>query len=127
MELATFFAQLPDPRRAQGQRFELPALLWMSFLAIAAGYRGSRKIARFGQANAAFFTAYFGLRHGLPSYGTFRDVFQALDKEALAQRFSAHFTPQAHAGDWVAGDGQSLRSTVKHAHAAQQSFASVVS
>lgn len=127
MELAEFFHQVRDPRRPQGQRFPLPAFLWMAFLAIASGYRGPRKMAQFGRSNAAFFTAYFGLRHGLPSYGAFRDLLQALDKDALAQAFGRWFTPQAQAGDWVAGDGQSLCSTVCGAHQANQSFVSVVS
>ena len=105
MELADFFTQVRDPRRARGQRFPLPALLWMTFLALAAGSRGPRKMARFGRCNAGFFTAYFGLRHGLPSYGAFRDLLQALDKTALAQTFGRCFTAQAQAGDWVAGDG----------------------
>ncbi len=127
MELAEFFQQIRDPRRAQGQRFPLPALLWMTFLAIATGRQGPRKIAEFGRCNAPFFIAYFGLRHGAPSYGVFRELLQGLDKAALAQAFSRWFAPQAQAGDWVAGDGQSLRSTVQHAHEAQQSFASLVS
>lgn len=127
MELAEFFQQVRDPRRPQGQRFSLSALLWMTFLAIASGYTGPRKMAQFGRSNAAFFTAYFGLRHGLPSYGAFRDLLQALDKDALAQAFGRWFTPQTQAGDWVAGDGQSLRSTVQGAQQASQSVVSVVS
>ena len=126
MELAEFFHQVRDPRRPQGQRFSLSALLWMTFLAIASGYTGPRKMARFGRRNAAFFTAYVGLRHGLPSYGAFRDLLQALDKDALAPAFGRWFTPQAQAGDWVAGDGQSLRSTVQGAQHSHQSFVSVV-
>jgi|GEM_PF-325300 len=127
MDLAAFFAQVSDPRRRQGQRFPLPAFLWMTFLALASGRQGPRKMARFCRSNAAFLTTYFDLRHGLPSYGAFRDLLQALDKEALAQAFGRWFTPQVQARDWVAGDGQSLRSTVRDAHGASQSFASVVS
>lgn len=127
MDLAEFFANVSDPRRSQGQRFALPALLWMTFLAVATGNRGPRKMAQFCRSNAPFFTAYFGLRHGVPSYGAFRDLLQALDKKALAQAFGHCFAPQVQAGDWVAGDGQSLRSTVENAQEARQSFASVVS
>ncbi len=127
MELASFFAQVADPRRAQGQRFALPALLWMTFLAIATGQRGPRKIAQFCRCNAAFFSSYFELRHGVPSYGAFRDLLQALDKAALAQAFNGWFGAQLQAGDWLAGDGQSLCSTVLDAQTASQSFASVVS
>ena len=126
MELAEFFNKVADPRRRQGQRFGLSAMLWMTFVAIATGSRGPRKMARFCRSNAAFFTAYFDLRHGVPSYGAFRDLLQALDHAALAQAFGRWFTPQVQAGDWVAGDGQSLCSTVLNAHETSQSFASLV-
>ena len=120
MELAEFFHQVPDPRRAQRQRFPLSALLWMAFVAIASGYQRLRKMAPLGRSKAALFTAYFGLRHGLPSYGAFRDLLQALDKDARAQAFGRWFIPQAQAGDWVAGDGQSPLSTVQGAQQASQ-------
>lgn len=97
MELAEFFNQVPDPRRPQGQRFPLPALLWMTFQAMAPGSVGPRKMAQFCRSNAPFFTAYFGLRHGVPSYGAFRDLLQALDKNALARAFGRWFGPQAQA------------------------------
>ena len=125
MELAEFFQQVRDPRRPQGHRFSLSALWWMTFLALASGYSGPRKMARFGRGNAAFFTAYVGLRHGLPSYGAFRDLLQALDKDALAQAFGRWFTPQAQAGDWVAGDGQRRRSTGQGAQQVGQRFVSI--
>ena len=61
MDLPAFFAQITDPRRAQGQRYPLPALLWLIFLATASGAIGYRKISQFGRSNAAFFTDYFAL------------------------------------------------------------------
>lgn len=127
MELTDFFAQVTDPRRQQGQRYPLPALLWLIFLATASGYVGYRKISQFGRSNAAFFTDYFALAHGLPSHVSVRKLLQALDKKALAQAFGQCFNAQAVAGDWVAGDGQSLRSTVRAAQQAGQTFVSVVS
>ena len=39
------------------------------------------------------------------------------------QAFSSHMQP----GDWVAADGQSLCSTVRQAHTADQQFVPVVS
>lgn len=103
----------------------MPALLWLIFLATASGYVGYRKISQFGRSNAAFFTAYVALAHGLPSHVSVRKLLQALDKKALAQAFSQCFNAQAQAGDWVAGDGQSLRSTVQAAQEAGQTFVSV--
>lgn len=50
-----------------------------------------------------------------------------LDKRALASAFESTFGAQVDAGDWVAGDGQALRSTVTNAVTSAQSFSSVVS
>ncbi|WP_345071251.1 transposase family protein [Hymenobacter fastidiosus] len=66
MALADFFAQITDPRRRQGQRYPLQGLLWLIFLAAASGYVSYRKISAFGRSNAAFFSDYFALAHGLP-------------------------------------------------------------
>ena len=127
MDLAEFFNQVPDPRRAEGKRTPLPALLWMTFLAVASGHGGYRAMSKFAKSNAAFFSAYFGLRHAVPSHVSFRSVLQALDETFLYQAFNQQFAAGVQAGDWVAGDGQSLRSTLQEAHGAGQRFVSVVS
>ena len=127
MNLTDFFAQLPDPRRAAGTRTPLPAFLWMAFLAVASGYGGYRAMGKFARSNAAFFRAYFGLRHPVPSHVSFRSLLQALDKAAAYQAFNQQLVASLQAGDWVAGDGQSLCSTLSEAHGAGQQFVSVVS
>ena len=99
MDLPAFFAQITDPRRAQGQRYPLPALLWLIFLATASGAIGYRKISQFGRSNAAFFTDYFALAHGLPSHASIGKLLQALDKKAFALAFGQCFNAQATAGD----------------------------
>ena len=127
MDLTAFFNQVPDPRRAEGKRTPLPAFLWMAFLAIASGHGGYRGMGKFARSNADFFRAYFGLRHAVPSHVSFRSVLQSLDKALLYQAFNQYFGGSLEAGDWVAGDGQSLRSTVQEAHNVGQQFVSVVS
>ena len=126
MDLVKFFAHVPDPRRAEGLRVPLPAFLWMTFLAVASGHCGYRAMGKFARSNAAFFTQYFGLRHAVPSHVSFRSLLQTLDKAHLYQQFNQSFAPHLLAGDWVAGDGQSLRSTVTDAHGAGQQFVSLV-
>lgn len=127
MDLAAFFTQVPDPRRAEGKRVPLPAFLWMAFLAVASGHSGYRAMGKFARSNAAFFGQYFGLRHAVPSHVSFRSLLQALDKAQLYQQFNQQFAPHLQAGDWVAGDGQSLRATVTEAHGAGQQFVALVS
>jgi len=127
MELAQFFRQVQDSRRREGLRYPLEAMLWMVFLSIASGYQGYRKIHKFSKSNADFFIDYFGLKHGIPSHVSFRSLLMELDKKALASAFASTFGAQVDAGDWVAGDGQALRSTVTNAVTSAQSFSSVVS
>lgn len=127
MNLTAFFNQVPDPRRSQGQRYPLPAFLWMTFAGIASGYVGYRQLGKFARSNEAFFTDHFALRHGVPSHVSFRKLLLALDKTALSQVFTAHFAAELQAGDWVAGDGQRLCSTGTDPHVATQNFVSVVS
>lgn len=127
MDLTAFFHQVPDPRRSQGQRYPLPAFLWMVFAGIASGYVGYRQLGNFMRSNAAFFGAHFGLRHGVPSHVSVRKLLLALDKNALTQAFTAHFATDLQAGDWVAGDGQRLCSTGTDPHEPTQNFVSVVS
>lgn len=83
MDLAEFFAKVPDPRRAEGKRIPLPAFLWLAFLAVASGHSGYRAMSKFARSNAAFFGPYFGLRHVLPSHVSFRTLWQELDKAQL--------------------------------------------
>ena len=127
MDLTTFFNHVPDPRRAEGKRTALPAFLWMAFLAVASGYSGYRAMSKFARSNAAFFRDYFALRHAVPSHVSFRSLLQALDQQVLYCAFNEQFVVPLRADDWVAGDGQSLRSTVVEAHGAGQQFVSVVS
>ena len=118
---------MADPRRAEGKQISLPAFLWMSFLAIASGATGYRAMSRFARSNAAFFQQHFGLRHAMPSHVSFRSLWQELDKQALYEAFNQAFSSHVQPGDWVAADGQSLCSTVRQAHTADQQFVSVVS
>ena len=67
------------------------------------------------------------MAHGLPSHGSLGKRLQALDKKAIARAFSPCFQAQITAGDGVAGDGQSWRSTVEAAQQAGQTVVSVVS
>lgn len=129
MELNSFFSSLQDPRRKQGQRYPLEAMLWMIFISLASGYHGYRKIAKFCQSNSVFFAEYFGLRHGVPSHVSFRSLLMSLDKVGVGLQFNALIGASValKPDDWVCGDGQALRSTVIAASTSSQDFCSVVS
>lgn len=129
MNLTDFFKSVPDYRRGQGQRYPLDSLLWMVFLSICCGHNGYRSFGKFAKANTGYFTGTFSLKHGVPSYVTFREVLTKLDKEALRERFIAWSSSQQQllGQDWVSGDGKSLRSTLSGYTTEGQDFCSVVS
>jgi DDE_Tnp_1-associated len=128
MDLDSLFKSIPDFRRSQGLRFELSSVLWMTFLGIASGYIGYRSIAKFALAHDVFFKEFFNLKHPIPSHVTFREIMSKLDKSVVISKFNEWSNQQdIQAGDWLSGDGKSLRSTVINSQQKEQDFVSVVS
>lgn len=128
MSLSTFMKSIPDPRRGQGQRYPIESILWIIFLGISCGYVGYRSIAKFGKSNGSYFASIFGLKHGLPSHVTIRQVLSNLDKEALKESFQSWCCSQELSPmDWVSGDGKSLKSTLESYFESSQDFCSIVS
>lgn len=129
MDISLFIKSIEDPRRAEGQRYPFEAMMWMIFLSIAGGYNSYRKISTFCKANKAFFVDYFQLSHGVPSHVSFFKLFRTLNSPETVQAFNAFMENylELEDGGWVAGDGQTLRSTVVSAHDSKQDYCSVVS
>lgn len=129
MELFDFFSSVQDPRRGQGQRYPLEAFLWMIFLSVACGHTSTRKIAAFCKANRTFFIDYFNLSHGVPSHVSFFKLLRDLDSSGFALAFNTFMASSVPLDntDWVAGDGQTLRSTVVGASTSAQDSCAVVS
>lgn len=129
MDLSNFFINLADPRRKQGQRYPFEAFLWMIFLSVASGYTSSRKIGAFCKANGSLFVDYFGLQHGVPSHVSVFKLLRDLDNSNFASQFNTFMSASfpSLSDDWIAGDGQTLRSTVVNASSPEQNCCSIVS
>jgi len=129
MTLVEAFEGLTDPRRAKGRRSSLGQIFSMVVISNLCGYLGYRPVAKFCKVNEPLLVAALGLRHGVPSHVTFRDLLQRTDSAKLIERFNAWaacYVP-LQAGDWVSGDGKALGSTVVHMHESGQEFQGVVS
>lgn len=127
--LFEFLQNIDDPRRSQGVRFPLPALLAIIIMAILSGYSGLKGFARFAKSNAKELVSIFALKHGVPTFGTIRTILLSLDKEVLTREFGnwmRQYFPQDEP-TWIALDGKGLNSTVSNAHESLQSFVFVVS
>src|SRR5512134_735276 len=91
MTLQECFEQVPDPRRAEGRRYELTPLLIGTILAIACGATSYRKVHRFLAAHWRRVIAVFGgTWKRAPAYTTVRNVLHELDPAALEAAFRAH-------------------------------------
>jgi DDE_Tnp_1-associated len=123
------FRSLTDHRRAQGLRVTQAQVLTMVVTAYVCGYYSYRKMAAFACAHGDLFISNLGLRHGVPSYVTFRDVIihtEQTELIAVFNKWAEDFVP-IDPNDWISGDGKSLCSTVDAAHEDTQDFQSVVS
>jgi hypothetical protein len=91
MTLQECLEQMPDPRRAEGRRYELSPLLMGPILAIACGATSYRKGYRFLAAHRRRVIAVFGGRwKRAPAYPTVRHGLRELDPTALEAAFRAH-------------------------------------
>ncbi len=88
------FAQVPDPRRAQGRRVPLPAVLALAVPAILANHLSILAIAEWGAAQPAAWLAGLGFRTGkTPHQTTLQRLFRKRDSLALRAALTAVVAP----------------------------------
>jgi predicted transposase YbfD/YdcC len=112
--------QMPDPRRAEGRRYELTPRLIGMILAMACGATSYRKVHRFLAAHWRRVIAVFGGRwKRAPAYTTVRHGRREIDPGALETAFRAHspglLTAHGEAPSrCIAIDGKVLRGSFDH-------------
>ena len=111
--IVEFFKDLEDPRRAQGQRFSLKALIVMSITAILCGADSFESIELFVEVKSEWFEKFFDLKHGTPSKATFGRIFAALDSLAFEECFSnwVKAVKKETEQEVIAIDGKTLRGS----------------
>ena len=118
--LLAALAGVPDPRRAQGQRYSMRHLLLFSVLATLAGATSYQKIVAFIALQRERLNAVFGACfRRAPAVNTLRHLFLALGDDNLEAAFrrhacdlNAHSRPEALRT--VALDGKTLRGSFDH-------------
>ena len=115
--------RIPDPRRAQGKRYPLPHLLLFSVLAVLAGATSYRGIITFLSVHRDRLNRTFGTRlRRAPAVNTLRNLFLALDPQALEAAFRRHARqlgeakPRPDGPRAVALDGKTLRRSFDRLH-----------
>jgi hypothetical protein len=130
--LQTYFQAIPDVRRKQGIRYPLDAMLVITVLAMMSGCFKYREIERFAKNNSTVLCELLGLKHGVPSNVSIRQVLRTLNWQSLQEQFNAWMVEhlQAQASTSVetilarilAFDGKSLRATMEGYDSAHQNF-----
>ena len=118
--LLAALAEVPDPRRAQGQRYSMRHLLLFSVLSVLTGATSYKKIIAFIALQRERLNAVFGACfRRAPAVNTLRHLFLSLDRDDLEAAFrrhardlSAHNTHEALRT--VALDGKTLRGSFDH-------------
>lgn len=112
--LPAFFAEIPDPRRGQGRRHPLPALLAIAAGAVLCGARGYKAMAAWAedlsqQARARFRCRFRHGRYEVPSRTRFREVLIDVDPAALDQALQGW---NAQVDEGLALDGKTMCNAI---------------
>jgi hypothetical protein len=118
--LPEFFRQITDPRRTQGRRHPLPAVLAIATAAVLCGARGYKAISDWAQALSPKARARLRCRfrkghYSVPSESILRDVLIRVDPVELDQAFQ-HWNAQFGVVDEsLAIDGKTLCNALDEA------------
>lgn len=115
--LPAFFADIPDPRRAQGRRHPLPAVLAIATAAVLCGARGYKAISEWAEdlsqtARGRFRCRWRNRRYAVPSRTLFREILIRIDPHALDQALQAWNAQHALADEGLAIDGKTLCNAI---------------
>ena len=118
--LPDFFKQIPDPRRAQGRRHPLMAVLGIATAAVLCGARGYKAISDWAQAlrpraRARFRCRLRNGRYRVPSESILRDVLIRVDPVALDQAFQRWNAHYGQVDESLAIDGKTLCNAIDDA------------
>jgi len=96
--LLSLLADVPDPRRPQGQLYKLPHLLLFSILAIVTGCNSYRSIVTFIDVHRRRLNAAFGLNwRRAPAHTAVRYILKGLDPAAVCvELYADGATPERH-------------------------------
>jgi hypothetical protein len=115
--LPSFFAEIPDPRRAQGRRHRLATVLAIAAGASLCGMRGYRAIADWAKslgkkARQRFGCRYANGRYIVPSEYIIRDILIRVDPMHLDKAFQRWNQIYAEQDETLAIDGKTMCNAI---------------
>ena len=118
LEFLKLLSEVPDPRRAQGKKWQLGPVLLATVLAILSGATSFRKVHRFIETHRVCFNRQFGFGwKATPAYSAIRTILRGLDGAEVERVFRSHAARLSGTGAGedvetmpvVAIDGKTLR------------------
>lgn len=115
--LPCFFADIPDPRRAQGKRHRLRVVLALAAGASLCGMQGYQAMAEWAASLGQAARRRFGCRrvngrYLVPSQFVIRDCLVRVEPDALDRGLQAWQAAQIHPGEALAMDGKTMKGAV---------------
>lgn len=129
-DIIALLKTIKDYRRKQGQRHPIEVILIIIIMAIMAGSKGERAIARFAQNNKKALIKALGIeRKEIPSRYVIKGIVKNIDFSELQNIFYqwALQIIRIDKKDIVSIDGKAIRGTVKDSRTSFQNFTSLVS
>ena len=133
--LLTAFASVPDPRRPQGRRYPLAAILTLAVAAMLANHGSVLAMAEWGADQSTDLLARLGFPNGTtPHQSTLQRLFRRLDPHRLSAALSQALTgdvaidPPARGHEGIALDGKAHRGRLafqSDAHACVHALSAV--
>jgi hypothetical protein len=119
-----------DPRRKQGQRYKVEAMLLLIIMSSLRNGFAYREIARFCENHKNELIKRFHFKNNrVPSHVTIRSFIKDTDFASLQAAFhqwTKHYV-QIEQDEWISIDGKCIRSTVSDCSNEYQNFVSLVS
>jgi predicted transposase YbfD/YdcC len=119
--LLYFLASIPDPRRAQGRRHQLPVVLLLALLALCSGYTSYQAMEEWAKNYQTVLKEQIPIISGhTPDASTFYRVFSCLDVsifEEILGNWMQTIVPTED-GEGIAIDGKTISGTGVHIVAA---------
>jgi len=117
--LPAYFMPVTDPRRPQGRRHPLPAVLAIATAAVLCGARGYKAINDWAQALsqralARFRCRYRNGKYHAPSESIVRDVLIRVDPMELDRAFQRWNAHHGAADESLAIDGKTMRNAIDY-------------
>ncbi|MCP4490016.1 MAG: ISAs1 family transposase [Gammaproteobacteria bacterium] len=91
MEFLHLLSHVPDPRRAQGKKWQLGPVLLATILAVLSGATSYRKVHGFVEVHRERLNEAFGFGwKSVPAYSAIRTILRGIDGADLERIFRAH-------------------------------------